>query len=134
MGAAGCRRISIGIESISEEIQKRNNKVIDLVKLKSFAEICTKSGISLRALFIIGLDGQSYQEISIAHDMLESMGIQTRFRVLQDFRFMQNKINLSLDDFDLLNRWLLDSPFNEIDINSIRTLEYPPERIETNFP
>lgn len=134
MGAAGCGRISIGIESISQEIQKRNNKVIDLEKLKSFAEICNRSGISLRALLIIGLDGQSSKEISIAHDMLKSIGIQTRFRVLQDFRFMQNKIDLSLNDFDVLNRWLINSPFDDMDINSIRTLEYPPERTETNFP
>jgi len=134
MGEAGCRRISIGIESISEDIQKRNNKVIDLEKLKSFAEICNKSGITPRALLIIGLDGQSSQEINIAQDMLQSIGIQTRFRVLQDFRFIKNKVELSLDDFDILNRWLINSPFDDIDINSIRKLEYPPERIETNFP
>lgn len=133
MGAAGCKRISIGIESISEEIQRRNNKIIDFEKLKSFAEICTRYGISPRALLIIGLDGQSSQEITIAHDMLINIGIQTRFRVLQDFRFMQNKTNLSLIDFDVLNRWLINSPFDDMDINTIRTLEYPPERIETNF-
>lgn len=134
MGKAGCDRISIGIESISEDIQKRNNKIIDLEKLKIFAKTCAKSGITPRALLIIGLDGQSSQEISIAHTMLTEIGIQTRFRVLQDFRFMLKKSDLSLDDFDALNRWLVNSPFDDIDINAIRQLEYPPERIEANFP
>lgn len=134
MGEAGCNRISIGIESISVEIQKRNNKVIDLEKLRSFSETCTKSGITPRALLIIGLDGQSSQEIGIAHNMLNNIGIQTRFRVLQDFRFMQKKNKLSLNDFDELNRWLINSPFDDMDINTIRLLEYPPERTETNFP
>ena len=134
MGEAGCNRISIGIESISEDIQKRNNKIINWEKLKIFAQTCAKAGITPRALLIIGLDGQSSKEISIAHTMLTEIGIQTRFRVLQDFRFMLKKSDLSLNDFDELNRWLVNSPFDDIDINSIRLLEYPPERTETNFP
>lgn len=134
MGKAGCNRISIGIESISEDIQKRNNKIIDCEKLRLFVETCTKSSITPRALLIIGLDGQSSQEIGTAHNMLNDIGIQTRFRVLQDFRFMQKKHDLSLDDFDGLNRWLINSPFDDMDINDIRQLEYPPNRIETNFP
>ena len=134
MGEAGCNRISIGIESISEDIQKRNNKIIDWEKLEIFAKTCAKAGITPRALLIIGLDGQSSKEISIAHTMLTKIGIQTRFRVLQDFRFMLKKSDLSLNDFDKLNRWLVNSPFDDIDINSIRLLEYPPERTETNFP
>lgn len=134
MGQAGCKRISIGIESISGKIQKRNHKVIDLERLRNFVDTCKVSGIVPRALLIIGLEGQSSDEVYIARDILRGMGIQTRFRVLQDFRFIKKKRELSVDDYDTLNRWLIHSPFEEMDMNAIRMLEYPPERTDTNFP
>lgn len=63
MAKANCKRISIGVESISKEIQKRNNKTIDFKKLEEFKEICEANNILPRLLLIIGLNDQTFEEI-----------------------------------------------------------------------
>lgn len=133
MGKANCKRLSIGVESMSLEIQKRNHKLVEKEKLSTFSELCHVNGITPRALLIIGLKGQSSNEIEMADETLREMGIQTRFRVLQDFSFMLKKEEIVLDDFNTLNRWLIYSPFPDTDINKIRKYEYPEERKNQNF-
>ena len=133
MGRANCTRISIGVESISLEIQQRNHKVIENEKLKRFSKECIKNGILPRALMIIGLKGQDSTEIEKAQRSLNELGIQTRFRVLQDYDFMTKGGEISIDDFEKLNRWLVNSPMPELGINTIRAYEYPQDRNEHNF-
>lgn len=133
MGKAGCRRISIGVESVSPEIQKRNGKIIETEKIERFAKCCKENRITPRALLIIGLSGQTSKEIFEAEKLFSAYGIQTRFRVLQDFRFMLTNSSIKLSDFDRLNRWNVDSPFDDININEIRKLEYPEKRNQFNF-
>lgn len=134
MGKANCKRISIGVESISTEIQQRNHKVIDFDKLAHFSDECRKNGILPRALMIIGLKGQLSSEIEAAQTLLNEMGIQTRFRVLQDYEFMLNGKKPTVSDFDSLNRWLVNSPIEKLDINTVRKHEYPQNRGISNYP
>ena len=133
MGKANCIRISIGVESISLDIQQRNHKVIEIEKLMQFSVGCKKNGILPRALMIIGLKGQDSTEIEQAQKLLGELGIQTRFRVLQDFEFMLRGDEISIADFEKLNRWLISSPMTELDINTVRRYEYPQERNDYNF-
>lgn len=133
MGKAGCTRISVGVESISYEIQKRIKKSADLEILEAFSNACYKNGIIPRALLIIGLNSQESSEIDKARTILSDMGIQTRFRVLQDFSFMHNKDEILIGDFDKLNRWLINSPFDDMDINEIRKYEYPLSKNKRNY-
>ena len=133
MGKAGCTRISVGVESISPDIQKRIKKKTDLEKLKFFSFVCHKNGITPRALLIIGLQGQESCEIEEARTIFSNMGIQTRFRVLQDFSFMHEKKEIVISDFEKLNRWLIHSPFEDMDINDIRKYEYPQSRNTQSF-
>ncbi len=133
MGKAGCTRISVGVESISSDIQKRIKKPADLEKLQLFSDACHKNGITPRALLIIGLNGQESREIEEALAIFSNMGIQTRFRVLQDFSFMSENKEIVIGDFVKLNRWLISSPFEDVDINEIRKYEYPQLRNKQSF-
>lgn len=135
MAKAGCIRISVGVESISKPIQNRISKKTNHGDLISFSQICHQNGIIPRALLIIGLKGQRSSEIYKAEKFFQKLGIQTRFRVLQDFSFMTNGKNKKtyLENFERLNRWLISSPFEEIDINEIRKFEYPFSRNKYNF-
>ncbi len=133
MGRANCRRISIGVESINISIQKRNNKVIEIEKLKKFADVCIKNNILPRALLIIGLKGQNKNEIIEAQNILTKLKIDVRFRVLQDFAFMLNDTNVDERNFRKLDRWLVQSPINDMDINELRFFEYPPKKNNQNY-
>lgn len=133
MGKAGCTRISVGVESISPNIQKRIRKPANLEMLKHFSVACHKNGITPRALLIIGLNGQNSDELAESLAVLSDIGVQARFRVLQDFSFMHEKEEIVIDDFEKLNRWLICSPFEDIDINEIRKYEYPQSRNTQNF-
>jgi len=56
MAAAGCRHISLGVESGNAEIQKRHcgNKLSDLVKAHEVFRACRSVGIETRAFCMIG--------------------------------------------------------------------------------
>lgn len=133
MGRANCIRISIGVESMDFNIQKRNNKVINLEKLEAFARFCHKYGIQPRALLIIGLKGQTVDEIDSAQIYLSKIGIDARFRVLQDFDFMLSNKRIEEAMFKKLDRWILSSPIEDLDINILRQLEYPPHKNKQNY-
>lgn len=133
MGRSNCIRISIGVESMDFNIQKRNNKVINLVKLEMFARLCHKYGIQPRALLIIGLRGQTVDEINFSQDYLSKIGVDARFRVLQDFDFMLSDEYIEEAMFKKLDRWIVNSPLEDLDINTLRHLEYPPYKNKQNY-
>lgn len=133
MGRSNCIRISIGVESMDFNIQKRNNKVINLEKLEMFAQLCHKYGIQPRALLIIGLRGQTVDEINSSQDYLSKIGVDARFRVLQDFDFMLSDEYIEEAMFKKLDRWIVNSPLEDLDINTLRRLEYPPYKNKQNY-
>ena len=133
MGRSNCIRISIGVESMDFNIQKRNNKVINLEKLEMFAQLCHKYGIQPRALLIIGLRGQTVDEINSSQDYLSQIGVDARFRVLQDFDFMLSDEYIEETMFKKLDRWIVNSPLEDLDINTLRRLEYPPYKNKQNY-
>lgn len=133
MGKANCTRISIGVESMDFSIQKRNNKVINLKKLEHFSRHCHKHGIQPRALLIIGLNGQTVEEIDYAKTYLSEIGIDARFRVLQNFDFMLSGEDIEESMFKKLDRWIVSTPLENLDINQLRHLEYPPYKNNQNY-
>lgn len=133
MGKANCTRISIGVESMDFDIQKRNNKVIKLEKLERFSELCHKHGIQPRALLIIGLKGQTVEEINYTKTYLAEIGVDARFRVLQNFDFMLSGENIDESMFEKLDRWIVNTPLENLDINQLRHLEYPPYKNSQNY-
>lgn len=128
MGKANCERISIGVESIDYEIQKRNKKIIDFDKLENFATMCSENGIKPRALFIIGLKGQTAEGIISTKKIFDDLNIDTRFRILQDFEFMVNGEEITAEKLIKLNRWVVSNPLDGVDTNFVRRLEFPAEK------
>lgn len=127
MAKANCKRISIGVESISNKIQKRNNKVIDFQKLEEFKEICLANNILPRLLLIIGLNDQTYEEIKETHEVFYNKGFDVRFRIYQDFNFLLED-NLELIDnkkLEGINRICVPEHIDSQHINYYRQLEYP---------
>lgn len=128
MAKGGCSRISIGVETMDEEIQKRNRKTIDKERMRSFASLCKENGIQPRALLIIGLDGQCFDDIEKAKAFCDECGIDGRFRVLQDYSALISCRDLQHLDTTKLDRWNTWNPFCDLEISKLRKIEYPSQK------
>lgn len=125
MAESGCTRISVGVETLDEQIQARNRKRADKKSLIEFAAHCHKYGIMPRALLIIGLEGQRFEDIRNAERFCAENGIDGRFRVLQDYSALINCKTLSELDVTRLDRWNTWNPFQELPLKELRKIEYP---------
>lgn len=130
MAESGCTRISVGVETLDEEIQSRNRKCVSREALTAFAASCKRYGILPRALLIIGLDGQHYGDIDNAKRFCADCGIDGRFRVLQDYSALINCKAISELDVTKLDRWNTWNPFRELPLSELREIEYPPAKGE----
>ena len=125
MAKSGCTRISIGVETFDEVIQKRNRKLVDEEKLVLFSRWCHEVGIQPRALLIIGLDNQSKDDIYYAMQFCQKRNIDARFRVLQDYSALINCNDIASLDVTCLDRWNTWNPFVDMNICELRSIEYP---------
>lgn len=58
MARAGCKEVSVGIESGDQRVLDVLNKKADIVKMKAGCEMAAKCGINVRGLFMIGTPGE----------------------------------------------------------------------------
>jgi len=63
LGAAGCVRIHIGIESGNEKILKTMRKGVDLGKARQVFSWCRELGIETLAYFMFGFPGEGHEEV-----------------------------------------------------------------------
>ncbi len=61
--AAGVYKLTVGVESGSERVQKMIRKNIDLEKLKANIEMVAKAGIFVHGFFMMGFPGETAAEI-----------------------------------------------------------------------
>lgn len=128
MAESGCTRISVGVETLDENIQSRNRKCVSRQALTKFAAACKQYGILPRALLIIGLNGQRFDDIEKAMHFCDECGIDGRFRVLQDYSALISCKSISELDITKLDRWNTWNPFRELPLNELRKIEYPPAK------
>lgn len=69
---SGCRKIWVGIESLSQESLDRCNKKTTVEKMLKGIENAVKAGISTFSLFIIGLPGDSEKDIEITKNRIKN--------------------------------------------------------------
>jgi hypothetical protein len=80
MSEAGCYQIGLGIESLSLNVQKNMNKVIkenDI--LKTFSTLL-RYGINSRGFFILGLPGQTKEDVDYCQRFIKENGIKCRWK------------------------------------------------------
>lgn len=70
---AGCRSMIFGIESGSERVLKSVNKRVRLDKVVSNLELCHKSGIVPIAMFIIGLPGETQEDLKASVELTKQL-------------------------------------------------------------
>lgn len=80
MGKAGCFRLSLGVETLSQKLQCQIHKPIDENKLLKAILMMKANGVRPRLLLIIGLPGQSRDDILYTHERLQEQDVDIRFK------------------------------------------------------
>lgn len=74
MRAAGCRRISLGVESADEEILQHLNKKISPASVREATRLAHAVGIPVRYYMIVGSPGETMQTLRRSLDFIEACG------------------------------------------------------------
>lgn len=80
MAQAGCYRLSLGIESLSNHIQSDVHKMIDSSRLLKVINKMNSVGIRPRLLLIIGLPNQTKEDILYTYNELNKLEVDVRFK------------------------------------------------------
>ena len=102
MSKAGCVTISLGIETLNDNIQKNIRKVIYKERIEETFEILLKNNIKPRALLILGLPNQTIKDVIDAMDFVNKYKISSRWKEYNDLSIVKN-FN-SVDDFKVFER------------------------------
>ena len=65
---AGCRKIYLGVESLSQDALERMGKNTTIERMLKGIEIAEKSGIKTISLFLIGLPGDTLKNVQETHE------------------------------------------------------------------
>ncbi len=80
LGANGCVKIGFGIETLSRNLQKKMNKIVDPNIILKASNYLNKYGVVPRGFLIMGLPGQTGDDVRDTQKQLEDMGIEYRWK------------------------------------------------------
>lgn len=72
---AGCRSMWLGIESLSQDALDRMNKRTTVEVMLSGVEACIKAGINAFCLFLVGLPGDTHEDVLITKNKIRQSNI-----------------------------------------------------------
>ena len=75
LAAAGCRRLHVGIESLSDDILTYFKKSCRYEHIEKFCQLCQKYGIVILGYFILGAPGETEQYRKDLPRRIEDLGI-----------------------------------------------------------
>ena len=102
MSSAGCHTISLGIETLNRDIQKNIRKIILPERIKESFLILQKHNIQPRALLILGLPGQTAEDIKATLEFTQKNDIPARWKEYNDLSIV--KTFTKIDDFSCFER------------------------------
>ncbi len=80
LGRNGCVKIGFGIETLSERLQREMNKVVDLETIANASNYLLEAGVTPRGFLIMGLPGQTGDDVRETQRKVEEMGIEYRWK------------------------------------------------------
>lgn len=104
MAAAGCYKISFGVETLSNNLQKDIKKPIAIKKLKSTFELCQKYGIIPRALIMVGIPGQTKADVEDTFARLAEWDVEIRAKEYFPYNDVLRKPDVSMEDIRKFDR------------------------------
>jgi radical SAM superfamily enzyme YgiQ (UPF0313 family) len=80
MSAAGCEKIGFGIETFSKNLQRSIRKNVDYERAKEASRLLIAHGITPRAFLILGLPGQTADDVLTTQELIQGMGAEYRWK------------------------------------------------------
>jgi radical SAM superfamily enzyme YgiQ (UPF0313 family) len=79
-GENGCVKIGFGIETFSPKLQKQMRKIVKNETIVNASHYLNKYGVTPRGFLIMGLPGQTGDDVRETQKQLEDMGIEYRWK------------------------------------------------------
>src|SRR5690606_32787793 len=122
---AGCYKISFGVETLSNHLQKDILKPIAIKRLKRTFELCHKYGIIPRALIMIGIPGQTKEDIEDTFARLSEWNVEIRAKEYFPYNDVLRNPDVSMDDIRKFDRSIFyHYPIEGIDYPQFLNLLY----------
>lgn len=111
MSMAGCYKIGFGIETFSENLQCEINKPIGFDKVSEVSATLKNYNIQPRAFLILGIPGQTFQDIYSTQEKIKELDIEYRWKEYVPFGKIPEIKNLSeFDEFERNSYRFYDIP------------------------
>jgi radical SAM superfamily enzyme YgiQ (UPF0313 family) len=102
MGENGCVKIGFGVETLSERLQIQTNKIVRPETIRQASDYLKKAGIIPRGFLIMGLPGQTGDDVRETQRKIEEMGIEYRWKEYIPFEEIAELENIA--DFERYER------------------------------
>ncbi len=88
MKKAGCFKIGFGIETLAPSLQKSINKLFNEKKLIENLQMVKEEGIIPRCFLILGIPGQTAEEVRYTNDIMKNLGMEYRWKEYVPFEII----------------------------------------------
>lgn len=86
MKKAGLKQLSLGVESFSNRLLNSVNKRQNADNVYEKIRMCQEYGVSVKALLILGLPGQTAEDVLQTQEVIEELGIPYRWKEYSPIR------------------------------------------------
>lgn len=126
MEKAGCKQISLGIETLSKKELEFIGKKYDVDKLEETIKRVQKYHIKIKACIMLGIPGQTKESIVRTFSFLDRLHVEARPTIYTPYQKM-NK-NMSIDEIENYNRKLFHTKIDDItNLQLLKLVYYPKE-------
>lgn len=123
MKKSGLKQLSIGIEAFEDSLLQTVNKGVSSGVMEETISLCQRSGVSIKALLILGIPGQTADDIHHTQEVVKKLGIPYRWKEYSPIRelFEADRRGDSIEDkLSAFDR----SGFNASSVEGINPEEY----------
>lgn len=128
MSDAGCKQISLGIETINKNELAYIGKKYDVEKLEEIIKRVQKYNIKIKACIMLGIPGQSKESIIKTFSFLNRLQVEVRPTIYTPYQ----KINkdMSIDEIESYNRKLFHTKVEGLTPLKLLKLVYEPKKFK----
>lgn len=124
MSKAGCKQISLGVETLSKEELNYIGKNYNVDNLEYIIKRVQKYNIKIKACIMLGIPGQTRESIINTFTFLDRLNVEARPTIYTPYQKMNE--NMSIDEIESYNRKLFHGQVlgvNNIDL--LKLVYYP---------
>ncbi len=102
LGKGKCTQVSLGLETTSKRLQKSVRKNIEAAQVNRAMSLLRQNNVTPRALLILGLPGQTLEDVNDTLDFVEEHNIPARWKEYQPLEWAEKFTKIA--DFQVFKR------------------------------